>query len=142
MLEIQDAARVITESIDPHAKVIFGAIRDDKLKKNEVKVTVIATGFPERGEIGGHSTIVRTPIERQHETEEEEEVVETRGRIFNSLSTPRRTEPVEAPNTEPMRTPTPTSAIKNEPKPVDPVDEEDDDDWGAVPAFLRRSKLK
>ena len=47
MLEIQDAARVITESIDPHAKVIFGAIRDDKLKKNEVKVTVIATGFPE-----------------------------------------------------------------------------------------------
>jgi hypothetical protein len=30
-----------------------------------------------------------------------------------------------------------------EPKPVDPVDEEEsDEDWGAVPAFLRRSKLK
>jgi cell division GTPase FtsZ len=35
MLEIQDAARIITESIDPHAKVIFGAISDEKLKKNE-----------------------------------------------------------------------------------------------------------
>ena len=30
-----------------------------------------------------------------------------------------------------------------EPRPVDPVDEEEDgEDWGAVPAFLRRSKLK
>src|SRR3989338_2151665 len=47
MFEIQDAAKVITESIDPQAKVIFGTVRDDKLKKNEVKVTVIAAGFPE-----------------------------------------------------------------------------------------------
>jgi len=44
MFEIQDAAKVITESIDPEAKIIFGTVRDDKLKKNEVKVTVIATG--------------------------------------------------------------------------------------------------
>ena len=46
MIEVQEAAKIITESIDPQAKVIFGAIKDDKLKKNEVKVTVIATGFP------------------------------------------------------------------------------------------------
>ena len=30
-----------------NAKVIFGTVRDDKLKKNEVKITVIAAGFPE-----------------------------------------------------------------------------------------------
>ena len=47
MFEIQDAAKVITENIDSNAKVIFGAIRDDKLKKNEIKITVIASGFPE-----------------------------------------------------------------------------------------------
>ena len=47
MFEIQDAAKVITESIDQNAKVIFGAIRVDKLKKNEIKITVIASGFPE-----------------------------------------------------------------------------------------------
>ena len=47
MLEIQEAAKVITESIDPHAKVIFGTIKDHTIKKNEVKVTVIATGFPD-----------------------------------------------------------------------------------------------
>jgi len=45
MLEVQDAARIITESIDPNARVIFGAIQDDGLKKNEIKITVIASGF-------------------------------------------------------------------------------------------------
>jgi len=144
MLEIQDAARVITESIDPHAKVIFGAIRDEKLKKNELKVTVIATGFPEPESHNTGSTIVRTPIQRR--TEQVEEAVhaeDTRGRIFNSLGTPRRREEQE----EEKETPRPVTAqtksdIKTEPKPVDPIDEEDDEDWGAVPAFLRRSKLK
>lgn len=47
MAEINEAAKVITESIDPDAKVIFGAVVDDKLKKGEIKVTVIATGFDE-----------------------------------------------------------------------------------------------
>src|ERR1035437_4031264 len=44
--EIQEAAKIITESIDKDAKVIFGTIRDEKLKKGELKVTVIATNFP------------------------------------------------------------------------------------------------
>ena len=45
MSEINEAAQVITESIDPEAKVIFGAIIDDKLRKGEMKITVVATGF-------------------------------------------------------------------------------------------------
>ena len=45
MVEINEAAKVITESIDPEAKVIFGAVMDDKLKKGELKITVIATNF-------------------------------------------------------------------------------------------------
>ena len=45
MAEINDAAKIITESIDPEAKVIFGATQDNTLKKGEIKVTVIATGF-------------------------------------------------------------------------------------------------
>ena len=47
MLEVNEAAKVITESIDSDAKIIFGAIHDDKLKKGEIRVTVIATGFDE-----------------------------------------------------------------------------------------------
>ena len=45
MAEINEAARIITEHIDPDARVIFGAVIDDKLKKGELKVTVVATGF-------------------------------------------------------------------------------------------------
>lgn len=45
MIEINEAAKIITESIDPGAKVIFGAVIDEKLKKGEIKITVIATGF-------------------------------------------------------------------------------------------------
>lgn len=44
--EIQESARIITESIDKDAKLFFGTIQDDRLKKGEIKVTVIATGFP------------------------------------------------------------------------------------------------
>ncbi len=148
MLEIQDAARIITESIDPHAKVIFGAIRDEKLKKNEVRVTVIATGFPEAD--GGHhgTPFVRT-IERKAPEPIQEEKQETRGRIFNSMSTPRQTEPVpmtESPtareDSRPQAQPMTPPVQQKEPKPIDAIDEENDDDWGAVPAFLRRSKLK
>lgn len=47
MAEINEAAKIITESIDPEARVIFGAVMDDKLRKGEIKITVIATGFDE-----------------------------------------------------------------------------------------------
>ncbi|MEK7582972.1 MAG: cell division protein FtsZ [Patescibacteria group bacterium] len=45
MAEISEAAKIITASIDPNAKVIFGAVQDDTLKKGEIQVTVIAAGF-------------------------------------------------------------------------------------------------
>ena len=138
MLEIQDAARVITESIDPHAKVIFGAIRDDKLKKNEVRVTVIATGFPEMDGTP-HSTHSLTAFERPERVEEK---TPERGRIFNSIGIGRQSDEVKTETPVAMREEIKPLAPK-EPKPVDPVDEEEsDEDWGAVPAFLRRSKLK
>lgn len=153
MLEIQDSARVITESIDPQARVIFGAIRDEKLKKNEVKVTVIATGFPE--EHSSNDSYSRQAPETissyasRVENEEEETEEPSRGRIFNSLSGGRKerateTEAPPEPSKEETSTPKdePKKKPAGEPKPVDPIDEDDDDDWGAVPAFLRRSKLK
>lgn len=45
MGDVNEAAKVITESIDSDARVIFGATHDGRLKKGEIKVTVIATGF-------------------------------------------------------------------------------------------------
>jgi len=45
MLEINEAANIITENIDPNAKVIFGAVTDDQVRKGDVHITVVATGF-------------------------------------------------------------------------------------------------
>jgi len=45
LFEINTVAKVITQNVDPQAKIIFGAIKDQNLKKEELKVTVIATGF-------------------------------------------------------------------------------------------------
>jgi len=45
MLEINEAANIITENIDPNAKVIFGAVTDEQVRKGDVHITVVATGF-------------------------------------------------------------------------------------------------
>jgi cell division protein FtsZ len=47
MHEVAEAAKIITASADPDAKVIFGAVINESMKEN-VKITVIATGFTER----------------------------------------------------------------------------------------------
>ncbi|KKT34660.1 MAG: Cell division protein FtsZ [Parcubacteria group bacterium GW2011_GWA2_44_12] len=44
MYEINEAAQIITKASDPDAKIIFGAVVDDALG-DEVKITVVATGF-------------------------------------------------------------------------------------------------
>lgn len=43
--EISEAAKIITQNAAPQARIIFGAAQDKKMKKGEIKVTVIATGF-------------------------------------------------------------------------------------------------
>jgi len=45
MSEINDVAKIITESVDPAAKIIFGAYYDRNLTKEQIKVTLVATGF-------------------------------------------------------------------------------------------------
>ncbi|MFA6050754.1 MAG: cell division protein FtsZ [Candidatus Paceibacterota bacterium] len=113
MFEIQDAAKVITDSVDPNAKIIFGTVHDENLNKGEVRVTVVAAGFP--GELSKKSLF--------------------EGKIFNSLNNnDKPTESkVEMPSSKTVE-PTPAAPKKDK--------EDDDDDWGSVPAFLRRSKLK
>ena len=43
--EINIASDIITENADKQAKLIFGAVVDKNLKKGEMKITIIATGF-------------------------------------------------------------------------------------------------
>ncbi|PIT88053.1 MAG: cell division protein FtsZ [Candidatus Magasanikbacteria bacterium CG10_big_fil_rev_8_21_14_0_10_36_32] len=48
MSEIDEAAKIITSSAAEDAKIIFGVIIDEEMKKDEIKITVIATGFDDR----------------------------------------------------------------------------------------------
>ena len=47
LLEVNEAAVKVAEMADPEANIIFGAVIDDKLT-DEIRVTVIATGFEPR----------------------------------------------------------------------------------------------
>ena len=130
MLEIQEAAKIITESVDPNAKIIFGAIKDDKLKKNEVKVTVIATGFP-----NGKDSLPKSSPLFSSATKEKEKMDEPlRGKIFNAMPVNDKSK-VDDKTTVVV---TPPTIAEAKPK----AEEEEDDEWGAVPSFLRRPKLK
>lgn len=51
MNEIEQAAKIITESLDPDARIIFGAVANENAPKGELKVTVIATGFDSKKQI-------------------------------------------------------------------------------------------
>lgn len=44
LLEINEAAEIVQEAADPDANIIFGAVLDENLK-DEIRITVIATGF-------------------------------------------------------------------------------------------------
>ncbi|NTU99462.1 cell division protein FtsZ [Candidatus Falkowbacteria bacterium] len=44
MMELQEASKIITAQADEDAKIIFGTVIDEKMK-DEIKITVVATGF-------------------------------------------------------------------------------------------------
>ncbi|MCH7597815.1 cell division protein FtsZ [Patescibacteria group bacterium] len=135
MLEVQDAARVITEAIDPNAKVIFGAVNDDRLKKNELKVTVIATGFPNGVPSKSSSSSLFQLGQREKEVSEPEQATKTIGKIYNTLTS-------SGVKKDEVKQKDKKEGSKEGEKKTEPAKNDDDDDWGGVPAFLRRSKLK
>ncbi len=130
MIEVHEAAKIVTESVDPNAKIIFGAIKDDKLKKNDVRVTVIATGFP----TAGGSQQRGTPLFTFGRDQKEADVppVGAMGKIFNSPTPPVTLSPSKELE---VKLPAETEAKLKK-------DEDEDDEWGAVPSFLRRPKIK
>jgi cell division protein FtsZ len=61
MFEVNEAAEVITSNCSPDAKIIFGAVIDEELG-DELKVTVIATGFKSDGEVTREPAAVQPSI--------------------------------------------------------------------------------
>ncbi len=52
MMSITEAMNVINDSADEDAEVIFGVSNDDTLELDEIKVTLIATGFEKDVDVG------------------------------------------------------------------------------------------
>lgn len=125
--EIGEAAKIITESVDKDAKIIFGTTKDDRLKKGEIKVTVIATGFPnDLPKKSLFQSQAEQSFIKEGRNEDKEKIKD------NSTG-----------NGNPVRvvngSSTPTGKNKKETEEINELIE-DIDDWSAVPAFLRRKK--
>ena len=122
LLEVQAAAQIVTDTIDKNAKVIFGTSKDERLKRGEVRVTVIATGFPE--EAGSRGAPLFQAVGKKEKKEDEEKT----GRIYNVM--PMREEEEKEGKVE-----------RVEKKDTTPKPAGEEDEWGMnVPAFLRRNK--
>jgi cell division protein FtsZ len=125
--EIQEAAKIITESIDKDAKVIFGTIRDEKLKKGEIKVTVIATSFPADMP---RKTLFSTTTSSVIQTLLKEENAQTAKKEIHSSIKNQNTN-----NSDFAKKP------EKKPEVIEEIIIDDDaEDWSAIPAFLRRNK--
>ena len=122
--EIQEAAKIITESIDKDAKVIFGTIKDEKMKKGEIKVTVIATSFPadmpRKSLFAVGAPVGQTLLKEENAAMAKKEIHNTiQGSSGSGGDVSKRTEK------------------KTD---IEDIIDDDGDDWSAVPAFLRRKK--
>ena len=149
IMEVQEAAKVINESVDKNAKIIFGMMKDEKLKKGQIRIIVIATGFPESAAHASHAGPERSLFSMAPERREEE-----RNRIYHEIlkrddkkeeevkpkekkdeKKAEKEEPIVSfEKEEPIVTALPHKRDEVTPAP------EDDEAWGAIPSFLRRHK--
>ena len=131
MNEVNEAAKVITASADEDAKIIFGTTIDEDLK-DEIKVTVVATGF--NGQrvglnkpVGKETSRPYTPntfISESQEKKESKSWFGGRGKDEEITKKPK------------------VSSVKMaQSEPVDSEDEEMEDDELGIPAFIRK-KMK
>ncbi len=126
--EIDEAARLVQEAVNPEANIIFGANIDDTLG-DEVRITVIAAGFDTEGlpkkdysrEIGA-AALASVGAEIMNDAPDEEEVAQDEFDI----------EPVELEIEEPT--------FEEQPEPEkEKVNSKRDDSWGDdldIPDFL------
>jgi len=79
MFEVDEAAKIISASADSDANIIFGAVVKDDLA-DQIKITVIATGFDEtRSRLARVSQVPKPPIQGLVSEKSEEEEKEENG---------------------------------------------------------------
>ncbi|TAK03249.1 cell division protein FtsZ [Patescibacteria group bacterium] len=149
MHEVAEAAKIITGAADEDAKVIFGANIDDGLKE-EIRITVVATGFDSRdrrltapGAVEVASQGTWTPSTFLRPREEDRLTGKPRVNAFSPPPKPAMPAPLppaeeSRPEPRPPSKPAPKPFIPPPPQMPKPVAEEDDME---IPAFIRKKMM-
>ena len=128
MNDVNEAAKIITASADEEAKIIFGAVIDQKMK-DELKITVVATGFDGYANKNLENNSVNTGYTKNSFisdiNKEEKKDIEQNQKIKKS-----KISPLKVAQSEPAKKKT----IENIPK---TEDEEETD----IPAFIRKKMM-
>jgi len=128
MNEVNEAAKVITASADEDAKIIFGAVINDKMK-DEIKITVVATGFDGHG----GETIKTAGTDRAYTPnafikEEEKKDLVAKAEEKDIQKKKGKISPLKAAQAEPAS------------KKTSAIDAEDENEYG-IPAFIRKKMM-
>lgn len=155
MQEVTEAAKIITSSADEGAKVIFGAVIDENMG-DEIRITVVATGFD------GREKIVTRSREREKKEEEHRSLFSGSKPFYSlkkqdTMAIDAEEEKIEEPRRpgffakpvfgvssnfsnnrdESSALNQPIERLASQPKKIVPTKQDDDADL-EIPAFIRR----
>jgi cell division protein FtsZ len=166
LAEVYEASTIIQSAAHEDANIIFGAVLDEKMK-DEVKITVIATGFRSEPRLHSRETMTATAaaiqqarqtqwvtppepqITRRADAAYELQTEETEVRDADEIPPSPKAElpvPPVAPVVETARPTTPATRIWEAVQPARPASSleslsvEDEHDELDVPAYLRKKK--
>ncbi|KKR15158.1 MAG: Cell division protein FtsZ [Candidatus Falkowbacteria bacterium GW2011_GWA2_39_24] len=122
MTEVNEAAKIITSSADEEAKIIFGAGIDEDLK-DEIKITVVATGFNSAKGRSTTSLINEEPAYTPSVFIEEEQFKQER------MLKKKKSSSLKMAQAEPAKQ-----------RPSSSPQEDEDDELG-IPAFIRKKMM-
>lgn len=91
LFEVNEAAETVSQAAHPEANIIFGAVVDESLN-DQMKVTVIATGFEVRGKLQEKlNFLTKTPVDeavmsdsKEESSSKKEEEEKTEKQIFDT----------------------------------------------------------
>ncbi len=122
MYELNEAAKIITGSADNNAKIIFGSVVDESMK-DEVRITVVATGFGDK-----KPKKIKADTPTPFSSEEK----------LSSQAAPfRRPAPVQKP--EPVSRP--AASIKKDDEAGGEIPKTKEEEELEIPAFIRKKMM-
>lgn len=139
MFEVDEAAKIVSESAAEDANIIFGMVIDDRMS-GEIKVTVIATGFDASESQGSTSTMV-TPARRATPGANEpyKNAISKQNNFFGKQAHVSPVANTSKQNTFGARSNSVSPKVAQSSAPAAPAQQASDADQYDVPTFLRRS---